>query len=141
MNSDAEPIRPMRMVCEIRDFLDRDATVVADGGDIVRFGARVINIYEPGHWLDPSALGYLDVGTGYAIAAKLARRDKQVLLNGDGSFGSNGFDMETMARHKLPVVSVVGNDGPWGQNKHPQLRGFGHATAHLKVPIQHRRSM
>ncbi|HEX2172190.1 MAG TPA: acetolactate synthase, partial [Dehalococcoidia bacterium] len=132
MNSDATPIHPLRMVRELRDFLDRDATVVADGGDIVTFGARVINIYEPGHWLDPGALGCLGVGTGYAIAAKLARPDKQVLLlNGDGSFGLNGFDMETMVRHKLPVVSVVGNDGAWGQNKHPQLRRFGHATAQM----------
>jgi acetolactate synthase-1/2/3 large subunit len=130
MYSDQVPIHPFRLVREIRDFLDRDATVIGDGGDIVTFGARVIEIFKPGHWLDPGALGCLGVGTGYAIAAKLARPSEQVLiLHGDGSFGLNGFEFETMARHKLPVVSVVGNDGAWGQNKHPQQRRFGHTVA------------
>jgi acetolactate synthase-1/2/3 large subunit len=130
MRSDNTPIHPFRLVREIRDFIDRDATVIGDGGDIVTFGARVIEIFKPGHWLDPGAFGCLGVGTGYAIAAKLARPQEQVLiLNGDGSFGLNGFDFETMVRHKLPVVSVIGNDGAWGQNKHPQLDRFGHAVA------------
>lgn len=130
MYSDQVPIHPFRLVREIRDFLDRDATVIGDGGDIVTFGARVIEIFKPGHWLDPGALGCLGVGTGYAIAAKLARPSEQVLiLHGDGSFGLNGFEFETMARHNLPVVSVVGNDGAWGQNKHPQQRRFGHTVA------------
>src|SRR5262249_27036548 len=85
--------------------------------------------FKPGHWLDPGAFGCLGVGTGYAIAAKLARPQEQVLiLNGDGSFGLNGFEFETMVRHKLPVVSIIGNDGAWGQNKHPQLEGWGHAV-------------
>src|SRR5262249_8977926 len=117
MNSGACPIRPVRMVREIRDFLERDATVIGDGGDIVTFGARVIEIFKPGHWLDPGAFGCLGVGTGYAVAAKLARPQEQVLiLNGDGSFGLNGFEFETMVRHKLPVVSVIGNDGARRQN-------------------------
>jgi acetolactate synthase I/II/III large subunit len=130
MNSDATPIHPFRMVKEIRDFIDRDATVIGDGGDIVTFAARVLEIFKPGHWLDPGAFGCLGVGTGYAIAAKLARPQDQVLIvNGDGSFGLNGFEFETMVRHKLPVVSIIGNDGAWGQNKHPQLRRFGHDVA------------
>lgn len=130
MHSDANPIHPFRLVREIRDFIDRDATVIGDGGDIVTFGARVIEIFKPGHWLDPGAFGCLGVGTGYAVAAKLARPNEQVLiLNGDGSFGLNGFEFETMVRHKLPVVSVVGNDGAWGQNKHPQRDRFGHTIA------------
>jgi acetolactate synthase-1/2/3 large subunit len=132
MDSDKTPIHPFRLVKELRDFLDRDATVIGDGGDIVTFGARVINIFEPGHWLDPGALGCLGVGTGYAMAAQLARPGRQILLlNGDGSFGLNGMEFETFARFKLPVVSVVGNDGAWGQNKHPQQRRFGHVTGQL----------
>lgn len=130
MHSDKSPIHPFRLVREIRDFIDRDATVIGDGGDIVTFGARVIEIFKPGHWLDPGAFGCLGVGTGYAIAARLARPQEQVLiLNGDGAFGLNGFEFETMVRHKLPVVSVVGNDGAWGQNKHPQQERFGHTIA------------
>lgn len=135
LNSDRTPIHPFRLVRELRDFLDRDATVIGDGGDIVTFGARVINIHQAGHWLDPGALGCLGVGTGYAIAARLARPNQQVMiLNGDGSFGLNGMEFETMVRHKLPVVSVIGNDGAWGQNKHPQRKRFGHTIAQELAP-------
>jgi len=135
LNSDAAPIHPMRLCRELRDFLDRDVTVVGDGGDIVTFAARVLNIHEPGHWLDPGQMGCLGVGTGFAMAAKLARPNKQVLLvNGDGSFGLNGMEFDTMARHKIPVVSVVGNDGAWGQVKHPYVASYGRA---LGVDLKH----
>lgn len=132
MYSDQIPIHPYRLCRELRDFVDRDATVIGDGGDIVTTAARIMEVYKPGHWLDPGGLGCLGVGTGYAIAAKLARPDKQVLIvNGDGSFGLNGFEFETMVRHKLPVVSVVGNDGAWGENLRPQQRRFGHTVAQV----------
>ncbi|NWJ46596.1 MAG: acetolactate synthase [Chloroflexi bacterium] len=139
MNSDAVPIHPLRLCREIRDFLDRDATVIGDGGDIVTFGARVIRVNEPAHWLDPGAMGTLGVGPGYAIAAKLARPDKQVLLLfGDGSFGLNGMDLEAMARQNIPVVCVIGNDGAWGQIKHPQKMFFGNSiAAELSQTVQY----
>ncbi len=130
MASDQTPIHPLRLCRELRDALDHDAYVIGDGGDIVSFGARVINAWQPGHWLDAGPMGTLGAGTGYAIAAKLAHPDKQVaLLYGDGAFGLNGMEFETMVRHKLPVVAVIGNDGQWAQIKHPQKAIIGHSTA------------
>jgi thiamine pyrophosphate-dependent acetolactate synthase large subunit-like protein len=130
MNSDATPIHPLRLCRELRDALDHDAYVIGDGGDIVSFGARVINAWEPGHWLDAGPMGTLGAGTGFAIATKIARPDKQVaVLFGDGAFGLNGMEFETMARHNLPVVAVIGNDGQWAQIKHPQKAMLGHSTA------------
>jgi len=130
LNSDAVPIHPMRLCREIRDFIDEDTTVVGDGGDIVSYGGRVINVYKPGYWLDPGPMGCLGTGTGFAMAAQLARPGKKVLiLHGDGAFGLNGMEFESMVRQKLPVVSVIGNDGAWGQIKHPQKAIIGHATA------------
>ena len=129
LNSNAIPIHPLRLCREIRDFLDRDATVIGDGGDIVSFAARVLNIYYPGHWLDPGPMGCLGVGTGYAMAAKLARPQEQVLIvSGDGSFGLNGMEFDTMARHDIPVVSVISNDGAWGQEKHGHIAQYGRAV-------------
>ena len=128
--SDAVPIHPMRLCRELRDALDPDAYVIGDGGDIVSFGARIIQAHEPGHWLDAGPMGTLGAGTGFAIAASLARPGSQVaLLSGDGAFGLNGMEFETMARHHLPVVAVIGNDGQWGQIKHPQKALLGHSTA------------
>jgi acetolactate synthase I/II/III large subunit len=130
MASDQVPIHPLRLCRELRDALERDAYVIGDGGDIVSFGARVINAWLPGHWVDAGPLGTLGAGTGYAIAARIAHPDKQVaVLFGDGAFGLNGMEFETMARHELPVVAVIGNDGQWAQIKHPQKAILGHSTA------------
>src|SRR5712691_5337207 len=130
MSSDTVPIHPMRLCREIRDFIDENTTVVGDGGDIVSYGGRVINVYKPGYWLDPGPMGCLGTGTGFAMAAQIARPGKKVLiLNGDGAFGLNGMEFESMVRQQLPIVSIIGNDGAWGQIKHPQKAILGHATA------------
>ena len=71
MNSDTSPIHPLRLCRELRDALDHDAYVIGDGGDIVSYGARVINAWEPGHWLDAGPMGTLGAGTGFAIATNI----------------------------------------------------------------------
>ena len=130
LNSEAMPMHPMRFCREIRDFIDDDTTVIGDGGDIVSYGGKVINVAKPGYWLDAGPMGCLGTGTGFAIAAQLARPGKKVLiLSGDGAFGLNGMEFESMARQKLPIVAIIGNDGAWGQIKHPQRAMIGHATA------------
>jgi acetolactate synthase-1/2/3 large subunit len=128
LNSDQTPIHPMRVMKELRDFLDRDATVVGDGGDFVTFAARVLEINQPGHWLDPGAFGCLGAGSGFAAAAQLARPGKQVcIVYGDGGFGLTGFDVETFVRFNLPIVSILGNNGAWNQVTQGVLRRGGRA--------------
>lgn len=135
LNSDAVPIHPMRFCREIRDFIDEETTVVGDGGDIVSYAGRVINVHRPGYWLDSGPMGCLGTGTGFAMAAQLARPGKRVLMvYGDGSFGLNGMEFESMVRHRLPIVAIIGNDGAWGQIKHPQKAMLGHATAAELAP-------
>lgn len=121
LNSDSVPVHPARLCKEIRDFIDRDATIVVDGGDISVWGFLSLKSYKPGHFLGVTPSGTLGVGTAFAMAARLARPDKQVLLlSGDGSFGLNGMEFDTMVRHKLPIVCVISNDGAWGMVKHEQ---------------------
>ena len=123
LNSDQSPIHPMRLMKELRDVLDEDATVIGDGGDIVTFAARVLNINEPGHWLDPGQFGCLGAGSGFAAAAQLARPGKQVcIVYGDGGFGLTGFDVESYVRFNLPIVSIVGNNGAWNQTTQGVVR-------------------
>jgi acetolactate synthase-1/2/3 large subunit len=122
INSDSSPVHPARLCREIRDFLDRDATIVIDGGEISGWGFRVLRSYYPGHMLNILPTGTLGVGPSYAIAARLARPDKQVLyLSGDGSFGLNAMEFNTMVRHNLPIVSIISNDGGWGVIKRLQM--------------------
>lgn len=103
-----------------------DSMFVADGGNWVAIAAKVIGLQRPGRWLDPGPLGCLGVGAPFAIAAKLLHPDRPVfVIQGDGSFGLNGFDFETALRFKLPMVCVVGNDAAWGQIRLPQLQLHG----------------
>lgn len=122
MNTEGSPVHPARLCREIRDVLDRDATVIIDGGEITTWGMGVLNTYFPGHMLTIVPSGMLGIGTGYAIAAQLARPGKQILLlSGDGSFGLNAMEFDSLARHELPIVSVISNDSGWGMIKRLQL--------------------
>jgi acetolactate synthase-1/2/3 large subunit len=114
----------------LRQVLDRDAVVVCDGGDFVSFAGRYVDSYAPGCWLDPGPYGCLGTGLGYAIAARLARPSSQVVvLLGDGAAGFSLMDVDTLVRHRLPVVMVCGNNGIWGLEKHPMRFLYGYDVA------------
>jgi acetolactate synthase-1/2/3 large subunit len=124
--SDAAPISHYRLGHEIAAVVDRDTTVVGDGGDVVGCASKIVALARPGQWLDPGPFGCLGVGPSFAIAAKLLRPAERVLLiAGDGAFGLNGMEMETAVRFGLPMTVVIGNDGGWGQIRNPQLSFFG----------------
>ena len=123
------PLHPMRIYGELAQLLDRDAIVVGDGGDFVSFAGRVVDSYRPGCWLDPGPYGCLGSGPGYALAAKLAHPERQVvLLLGDGAFGFSGMEFDTLARHGVAVVGVIGNNGIWALEKHPMEAIYGYSV-------------
>jgi acetolactate synthase I/II/III large subunit len=130
LEDDRAPLHPMRLYGELRKVLDRDAIVIGDGGDFVSYAGRVIDSYGPGCWLDPGPFGCLGTGPGYALAAKLAEPDRQVvLLLGDGAFGFSGMEFDTLARHGVNVVGVMGNNGIWALEKHPMEFLYGYSVA------------
>jgi acetolactate synthase-1/2/3 large subunit len=130
MNSDSVPIHPARLCKEIGDFLDRNALISMDGGDTTIWGASILKSYEPGQWMDNGPTGTLGPGIGFAMAAKLAKPDRQVLLlSGDGSFGLNAMEFDTMVRHNIPVVCVICNDESWGMVMHLQQETGGKEIA------------
>jgi acetolactate synthase-1/2/3 large subunit len=126
---DRAPLHPMRVYAELSQLLDRDAIVIGDGGDFVSYAGRVIDSYTPGCWLDPGPFGCLGAGPGAALGAALARPGSQVvLLLGDGAFGFSGMEWDTLVRHRVPVVGVVGNNGIWGLEKHPMEAIYGYSV-------------
>ena len=132
---DRAPLHPMRLYGELGEFLDRDAIVIGDGGDFVSFAGRVFETWEPGTWMDPGPYGCLGAGPGQAIGAKLAHPERQVcLLLGDGAFGFSGMEFDTMARHGLPIVGVVGNNGIWALEHHPMKFLYGYSIAAELTP-------
>jgi acetolactate synthase I/II/III large subunit len=130
LEDDRSPLHPVRVYKELGEVLDRDAIVIGDGGDFVSYAGRFIDTYEPGCWMDPGPFGCLGAGPGQAIGAKVSRPDRQVcLLLGDGAFGFAGMEFDTMARHGLGVVGVMGNNGIWGLEHHPMKFLYGYSVA------------
>jgi acetolactate synthase-1/2/3 large subunit len=130
LDDERSPLHPVRVYRELGEVLDRDAIVIGDGGDFVSYAGRFIETYEPGCWMDPGPFGCLGAGPGQAIGAKLAHPERQVcLLLGDGAFGFAGMEFDTLARHGLPVVGVMGNNGIWALEHHPMRFLYGYSVA------------
>jgi acetolactate synthase-1/2/3 large subunit len=130
IESPSSPVHPARLIAEVARFCDPDAIVVGDGGDFVSFAGRLIERPRPGLWIDPGPFGALGSGPAYAMAAKLAHPDRQVLLlSGDGAFGFSAMEFDTMVRHQIPVVCVIGNNGIWALEKHPMQNMLGTSIA------------
>ncbi len=130
LDDDRAPLHPMRLYRELGEVIDRDAIVIGDGGDFVSYAGKMIDSYQPGCWLDPGPFGCLGTGSGYALAAKLAHPDRQVVLMlGDGAFGFSGMEFDTLARHGVNVVGVMGNNGIWALEKHPMEFLYGYSVA------------
>jgi len=114
LDSDATPIHPLRLCKEVRDFMDRDAIIVVDGHEILNFARQSIPLFSPGHSVNAGPNGCMGVAVPFGLGAKVAKPDKQVIvLSGDGSFGMNGMEIDTMVRHNIPALIVISNNGGW----------------------------
>lgn len=133
MSTDQQPIHPLRLCKEVRDFLDRDAILVVDGQEILNYGRQSIPTYVPRHRLNSGVFGTMGVGLPFGVGAKVAKPDNQVLvLHGDGSFGLNAMELDTCARFKIPVVTVVSLNGGWtaDPNRDKTGRELGYTKFH-----------
>jgi acetolactate synthase-1/2/3 large subunit len=144
INLSGSPVHPRQLVHAVSAFLDEDATVIGDGGDIVGAFAAVFRPGGVGCWMDPGPFGCLGIGAPFAIGARLHRPNSQIaVMFGDGSFGFNGFEYDSAVRQCLPFVGIIGNDGAWGEMRtfHEDLFGsadlraqyLSQSTAYEKV--------
>ncbi|MDX6277209.1 MAG: hypothetical protein QOJ72_1337 [Nocardioidaceae bacterium] len=130
LTASADPIHPARIYGELLPRLADDAVVIGDGGDFVSFAGKFVEPKRPGGWLDPGPYGCLGAGMGAAMAARIARPSSQVvLLYGDGAAGMSLIDVDTLVRHNLPVVMIVGNNSAWGLEKGPMQFLYGYDVA------------
>ncbi len=111
-------MHPNRLLAAVQDAIGTDAVVIADGGDFLSFARVGIQCAT---YLDPGSLGCIGVGTPFGIAAALACPGRTVaVLTGDGAFGFNAMELDTAARHRVPVLVVVANNGGWQIEVHDQ---------------------
>lgn len=118
-------VHPVRLFQAIGEVMDEDATLIGDGGDFVATAAYVLRPGAPLRWLDPGVFGTLGIGGGFAVAAAAHRRSQVWLLWGDGSCGFSLAEFDTMARHGMGIIAVVGNDASWAQIARDQVRLLG----------------
>jgi acetolactate synthase-1/2/3 large subunit len=116
-------MHPNVLFAAIRDAFDPATTIaIADGGDIMSFARLGLN---GAMYLDSGAFGCLGVGVPYAIAAKRAYPQYDVVaVVGDGSFGFNALEIDTAVRHAVPIVTVVANNAAWNIERHDQVTNY-----------------
>lgn len=118
-------INPVKLCLEIDKVIDDNSILIGDGGDFVATVAYNIKARKPLSWLDPGVFGTLGVGAGFAMAAKLVHPESEVwLFWGDGASGFSLMEFDTLRRHKIPVIAVIGNDACWMQIYRDQVVSF-----------------
>ncbi len=119
-------VSAITLIDHLAPFVEDGVPFIGDGGNIVASAAKVLRPTRPENWLDTGPFGCLGVGPPFAIASNVVRPDEvPLVLEGDGSFGLNGMEIETMARHGMGAVFVVANDAAWNQIRVPQLQYYG----------------
>ena len=119
-------VNPVHLCKTIDKFIDEESILVADGGDFVGTASYTIRPRSPLGWLDPGPFGTLGVGGGFAIGAKTSFPKKEVwVFYGDGASAYSLAEFDTLCRHKLPVIAIIGNDASWQQIAREQKQMLG----------------
>jgi len=137
--NDNIPITPDRMVKEVLEFIDEDAILIIDGGNISGSTYRQLHLYKdrkPLSTLQAIGMGHLGTSVPYGIGVKLAKPEKQVVsISGDGSFMINIQDLETAVRLGLKnLIYIVANNNAWGMIKSVQQFYFKKHYIDVDIP-------
>ena len=115
LSTKTDPIHPMFISKILKKFIDDETHITFDGGDYCHFLRASIERNKPYRFNNVSSFGMIGTGIPYAIGAQIALpKHKVVVVTGDGSFGFNGMEIDTMVRHNLPVKIILGNNSIWG---------------------------
>ncbi|MBM4442825.1 MAG: thiamine pyrophosphate-binding protein, partial [Candidatus Rokubacteria bacterium] len=117
------PIHPLRVCAALQPLLDRDALLVADGGE---FGQWAQAGLEAGTRMINGLSGSIGSAIPLALAAKVAQPDRTVLaVLGDGTFGFHAMELDTAVRYGLPIITIIGNDARWNAEHQLQRQHYG----------------
>jgi oxalyl-CoA decarboxylase len=121
LSADPHPMNFSSALSAIRDVLadQRDIHLVNEGANTLDFARNIIEMHEPRRRLDVGTWGVMGIGMGYAIAAAHVSGKPVVAIEGDSAFGFSGMEIETICRYRLPIVTVVFNNGGIYHGDHP----------------------
>ncbi len=139
LNADVHPMNFSTALRAVRDALAGrpDVYIVNEGANTLDFGRNIIDMYEPRKRLDSGTWGIMGIGMGYAIAAAAVSGKPVVAIEGDSAFGFSGMEVETICRYRLPVITLVFNNGGIYQgdaaDSAPSPTGFVHNARYDKM--------
>lgn len=124
---DSYPLKPQRVICDIRKALGDEDIVLADTGAIKMWMARLYPTYAPLSCIISNGLSTMAFSLPGAIGAKLARPERKILAAmGDGSFMMNSQEIETAVREKIPLKVLIWEDNAYGLIKWKMDLELGH---------------
>jgi acetolactate synthase-1/2/3 large subunit len=124
--NDKFPMRPERILAELRQALPRDALITTDVGWNKNGVGQQFPVYTPGSILTPGGYATMGFGSPAALGAKLACPDRVVVsLVGDGGFGQNPSALATAAEEEIGVVWVIMNNNAYGTIAGLEMAHYG----------------
>jgi acetolactate synthase I/II/III large subunit len=113
LNSDEIPINQYRVIRDLMRTLDRDNVIITHDSGSPR--EQLLPFWEttvPGSYMGWGKSTQLGYGLGITMGAKLAAPKKLcVNVMGDAAIGMTGMDIETAARNRIAILTIVFNNG------------------------------
>ncbi len=126
--SDHFPIKPQKIIHDVRAVLGDTDILISDVGAHKLWVARSYTAYEPNTCLISNGFASMGIALPGGIAAKLVYPDRKIMtISGDGGFLMNVQELETAVRLKTPTVNMVWSDGTLGLIEWKQHNKFGRA--------------
>ncbi|MCD8223096.1 MAG: acetolactate synthase large subunit [Clostridiales bacterium] len=125
-NDDLFPMKPQRILNDVRKVMGREDIVISDVGAHKMWIACHYQCYEPNTCLISNGFATMGISVPGAIGAKIVYPDKKVLaICGDGGFMMNCQEFETALREKTPFVTLIFEDSSYGLIKWKQQDQYG----------------
>ncbi|MCH9034252.1 MAG: acetolactate synthase large subunit [Planctomycetes bacterium] len=123
---DAFPMKPQRIISDLRQVLETDDIVISDVGAHKMWMARMYQAEAPNTCIISNGFASMGIGVPGAISAKLVSPNQTALtVTGDAGFMMNSQEIETALRIGTPIIILIWTDSQYGLIKWHQLRRFG----------------
>lgn len=125
-HDDGFPIKPQKLIYDLRQVMGPDDIVISDVGAHKMWMARHYHCHSPNTCIISNGFAAMGIAIPGALAAKLVHPNRKVVaVTGDGGFMMNSQELETALRVGTPFVTIIFNDGGYGLIEWKQENHFG----------------